>query len=775
LSLLTKGVRGARLLGPRRTLQVIRYSLQKAWLDWWYAPATPRWDTAGVPPGSLVEADAADPSSARFTFGWGDLEVRFLAPDLVRVTWHPGADPVPVAIARTEWPPCEVRRGRSGDATVLASAELEATVAGDGAITFQTPAGAVLRHVLPPRWHERGWAYRALLAADERVHGLGERAAPLDLRPGTYRLWNTGPGGSYTTGRDPLYLGIPVRLGVHGAGSYLVFFENSHRADFSFEGDEVMARFDGGALRYYFVPGPPARALERYSELTGRPPLPPRWALGYHQASWGYASQEQVREVVAGFRTHDLPLSSVQLDIDYLDDYRVFTVDRRRFPDMAGLAAELAADGVRLGAIIDPGVQRNGRYRLYREARAQRRFCTFAGGRKPSWGVVWPGWAGYPDFTDPDTRRWWGDQYRALTGLGLDGFWHDMCEPIGISLIGGSSPPLATHHAMEGRGGNHVEGHNVYGLLMARAGYEGLRRIRPDRRPFLLSRSGWAGLQRWSWTWTGDTETSWRTLAQTVPTVLGLGLSGVPYSGPDVGGYDGSPDPELYLRWLQLAALLPFFRTHSSLHSAPREPWRAAPDLLDAVRDTLRLRYRLLPYLYTLAWEASRTGAPLVRPLWWPDATEPELGRVDDAFLLGESLLVAPVLESGLTHRRVLLPAGRWHSFWDDDEVFEGGVEVVAATPLERIPLYVRAGTVLPLEDEGRLDLHVWPPPPAGTGGGVLYRDAGDGDGPSRVDRYALEWEGDTLVLRSSADGAYQAHEGPPRVVTHGGPDVERR
>ena len=774
MSLLTKGIEGVRLLGARRTMQVVRFSLQKAWLDWWYAPATPRWDLPGVAPGPLAEAEAG-PASARFTFGWGDLDVTFLTRDLVRVTGHPGVDPVPFALARTEWPVPEVRRGRTGGATVLASDEVEVTVTGDGAITFQTPAGAVLRHDLPPRWHQRGWACRTLMAPDERVHGLGERAAALDLRPGAYRMWNTGPGGSYTTGHDPLYLCIPVRLGVHSAGSYLVFFENSHRAEFSFDGDEGGAQFDGGALRYYFIPGPPARALERYSELTGRPPLPPRWALGYHQASWGYASQEQVREVVAGFRTHDLPLSSVQLDIDYLDDYRVFTVDRRRFPDLAGLAAELAAQGVRLGAILDPGVQRNRNYSLYREARAQGRFCTFAGGRRPSWGVVWPGWSGYPDFTDRRTREWWGRQYQVLTEMGLDGFWHDMCEPIAISLVGGSAPPLATDHSMEGRGGTHLEAHNLYGLLMASAGYEGLRRLRPGRRPFLLSRSGWAGLQRWSWTWTGDTESSWETLAQTVPTVLGLGLSGVPFSGPDVGGYRGSPEPELYLRWLQLSAFLPFFRTHSSLHSARREPWRAAPDLLDAVRDTLRLRYRLLPYLYTLAWEASCTGAPLVRPLWWPEATDAALARVDDAFLLGDALLVAPVVESGATHRRVLLPPGRWHSFWDDDEIFDEGVEVTASTPLERIPVYVRAGSVLPLEDDGHLTLHVWAPPPGGTGAGVLYRDEGDGDGPFRVDRFALEWEGESVVMRSSVEGAYQPAEGEPAVVPHGVPNVERR
>ena len=217
MSLLTKGIEGTRLLGVRRTLQVVRYSLQKAWLDWWYAPATPRWDLPGVPPGTLAEADPDEHGSARFTFGWGDLEVRFLTADLVRVTWHPGADPIPFALARTDWPAPEVRRGRAGEATVLATDELEVTVADDGALTFQTPADAVLRHDLPPRWHQRGWAYRALLAPDERVHGLGERAAPLDLRPGTYRMWNTGPGGSYTTGRDPLYLGIPVQVMARGA------------------------------------------------------------------------------------------------------------------------------------------------------------------------------------------------------------------------------------------------------------------------------------------------------------------------------------------------------------------------------------------------------------------------------------------------------------------------------------------------------------------------------------------------------------------------------
>ncbi|MBV8303652.1 MAG: alpha-glucosidase, partial [Acidimicrobiia bacterium] len=573
------------------------------------------------------------------------------------------------------------------------------------------------------------------------------------LRGGHYELWNQGPGGNYTTGHDPLYLGIPVLVTVGDAGSTLVFFENSHRAtvDLAARGE---ARFDGGGLRYYLVPGPPDRALRRYTELTGRAPMPPRWALGYHQSRWGYGSAHAVRAVVDGFAARDLPLAAVHLDIDVMDRYRVFTFDPHGFPDPGALVAELEGRGVKVVSIIDPGVAREQTFDVFADGAEADVFCRMPNGRMAP-AVVWPGRVALPDFTADRVRRWWGRQYRRLVDLGVAGAWHDMNEPTAIALIGGSNPPLGARHDMEGRGGDHAEAHNLYGLLMDRAGYEAQAARRPNRRPFVLSRSGWAGVQRWAWSWTGDTQTSWSALRQTIPTVLGLGLSGLPYTGPDIGGYHGSPDAELYVRWFELATFLPFMRTHSSEESDPREPWLVAPHHLDHLRRLLRLRQSLLPYLETLAWEASTTGLPLARPLWWPDDRSSVLARVDDAFLLGDALLVAPVLEQGAREREVELPAGTWWR-WDGRGPVEGGRSVRLPAALGALPLLLaREGSAVPAaEPGGAVSLHVWAPATGTTGAGLLYCDDGDGYGDWSLDRFVLGWDGERLDVQRHTEGA---------------------
>jgi alpha-glucosidase len=722
---------GIRLLGWRKSWQVARSTGAHAYWDWRYPVPRPDWSGPGTPPGRLVARETCpDGFTARFEHA--DVEVRFLASDLVRVTWHPGLDPVPYAIERNEWP-------------APTTTELKVDLADDGSLSFTTD-GRLLRRDLPPERNGEGWRHHAVLHTGERVHGLGERALPFDLRGHSCEMWNRGPGGRYLPGVDPIYLGVPVYVGVHDEGSYLVFYENSHRAHFSFKGD-LDARFDGGALRYYVIPGPVPRAVERFTELTGRPFLPPRWALGYHQSRWGYCSAQEVRDLVAGFERHDLPLDAIELDIEYMDEYRDFTVDEGDFPDMAGLSSELEGKGVRLAMIVDAGVQRKRGYRVYDEGHAEHRFCTLPTGREMR-GVVWPGWAVFPDFTDPSTRHWWGDQYRVLLDAGAHGFWHDMNEPTTFSLGGEDWPPVGTRHAMEGRGGSHAEARNLYGLLMARAAYEGLRRLRPDRRPWLFSRSGWAGLQRYAWNWTGDTVSTWPMLRQTVITVLGSSLSGIGFTGPDIGGYHGDPSPELYVRWFELGSFLPLFRTHCSYDDPPREPWAAAKGLIDAVRIHLHLRRRLMPYLYTTAWQATRTGWPPVRPLFWEDEKDPRLAGVDDAFLLGDHLLVAPVLHEGARTRRVPLPKGSWYPL-DGAELLEGGRNVEVPAPIDHTPVFVRAGAVLPMDEDGELTLHVYAPEEGGPSSGTLFEDSGDGYGPSRVYNFAAARRGDAVQLHS--------------------------
>ncbi|WFB06313.1 glycoside hydrolase family 31 protein [Streptomyces sp. LX-29] len=602
------------------------------------------------------------------------------------------------------------------------------------------------------------WVQRSEVAADARFFGLGGRSRGPRLRDGSYRLWNTDPGGSFEPGDDPLYLTMPVQLVVADAGTHLVFHDNSWDGVVTLrEGEEgagsghdrpgaCQVRMDGGPLRYWVIVGTPARVLHGWTALTGAPAVPPGWALGYHHARWGFGDEREVRRVVAGYRERDLPLSALHLDIDHYRGHRVFTVDTERFPDLPGLAAELRAEGVQLVSIIDPAVKLEPGNETYDAGVAADAFVRDARGRVVR-GVVWPGEAVFPDFTDPRVRTWWGGLYPERLAQGFSGFWHDMNEPVSFAAFGDPTLPRSARHALEGHGGDHREAHNVYALAMARAGYEALRELRPAERPFLFSRSGWAGMQRYGGSWSGDVATGWAGLRASLALVLGLGLCGVPYSGPDVGGFTGSPSPELYLRWFQLASYLPLFRTHSAVFAGRREPWEFGPRVLEHATAALRERRRLLPYFVTLAHVARRTGAPYARPVWWRWPQDRALRDCEDAFLLGDSLLVAPVLEEGVERRAVRLPRGRWYDT-ATGRAYEGPGRVWLDAPLARVPVLARAGSVVPVAGpDGGVELEVWTPAPGRTGGGMLITDSGDGWEPPTVARFTTRLRGGDVVV----------------------------
>ncbi|WP_128976347.1 glycoside hydrolase family 31 protein [Streptomyces roseicoloratus] len=626
------------------------------------------------------------------------------------------------------------------------------------------------------------WVQRSEVAADARFFGLGGRASGPRLRDGSYRLWNTDPSSPFSPGDDPLYITMPVQLVVADASTHLAFYDNSWDGRVVLaEGEEGAGsghdrpgtgevRMDGGPLRCWVVVGTPARVLHGWAALTGAPALPPSWALGPQHARWGFGSEREVRRVVDGYRDRGLPLSVLHLDIDHYDGHRVFTVDRERFPDLPGLAAELRGRGVRLVSIVDPAVKAAPGDPVYDAGRAAGAFVRDDRGEEVH-GVVWPGDCAYPDFTDPAAREWWGGLYEERLRQGFSGVWHDMNEPVSFAPFGDPTLPRSARHALEGRGGDHREAHNVYGVAMARAGYEGLRRLRPEERPFLFSRSGWAGMQRYGGTWSGDVATGWPGLRASLALVLGLGLCGVPYSGPDVGGFDGSPSPELFLRWYQLGAWLPLFRTHAAFDAGRREPWEFGPEVLEHARAALAERERLRPYFVTLSRLARLTGAPYVRPVWWGTPEDRALRDCEDAFLLGDSLLVAPVLSRGTDRRAVRLPRGRWYDT-ATGEAYEGPGQVLLDAPLSRVPVLARAGAVIPVRGDGgggqggsdEPALEVWAPATGRTGGGLVVRDAGDGWEPADIERYQSRVvDGRVVVERVTDEGAREA-ELPVRV-----------
>jgi alpha-glucosidase len=820
MSFLQKFLLAVRFIGFWAVVRTVLYALYRDWHNRGHKPIT----ELHYIPGTLQEFDPT-PRGGIFRFQNNvALEVHFLAPDIVRATWTPGKLPIPYALTDTvldgSLSPLDstgyLATRKDDEKWMFSTPSLTLTVHPDGTLEYTSPSGH-LRREHPPVLNGKSWLQSFELQAEEHIYGLGERAAPLNLRGRSYRFWNTDPAGSYGPGADPLYVTIPVYIGKHENGSYLVFHENSFDGRIEFpgtpmssldrkelvgnEGTEGTAAarrnarvsFTGGALPTYFISGDLPHLLRRYSALTGRAPLPPRWALGFHQSRWGYLNETDIREVVKGFRERDLPLAAVHLDIDYMRGFRVFTVDERQFPDLGRLAADLERDGVKLVTIIDPGVKRDGAYDVYGEGLEIGAFCETAQFRRipsssddrkellgvegthrnwssyerkelagdegtrrntlPVRSLVWPGWCAHPDFTHPKTREWWGQYYARLLDQGVAGIWHDMNEPAMMGAWGELTLPRTTQHDLEGRGGDHTEAHNLYGMLMNRAGFDALGKLRPGKRPWILSRSGWAGNQRYAWNWTADTESTWPALKMTIAQVLNLGLSGYPYTGPDIGGFSGVPDPELFTRWFQTAAFMPFFRVHSAKGTARREPWVYGEEVLGICREFMKLRERLMPYLYTLAWEASQSGAPINRPLFWLEPNNPDLWAVDDVFLLGNDLLIAPVLEPDAKVKQIPLPAGRWVNFWRDD-VIEESEFVESQVTLERIPVLVRGGSILPMANGDSLELHVYPDR-EGKARGMLYSDAGDGYGAWRVDRFEIQPKEDGLKIVQSHLGDF--------------------
>ncbi|MFN4071864.1 MAG: glycoside hydrolase family 31 protein [Thermus sp.] len=738
LKKLWNAVEMAALLGPGILLLAIQYARRR---DRWEPKAPlPPWQGVGKPLGLT-----AIPGGVRVRFQGAELEAVFLGEDHLRLTWFPN-EAVP-SYALTEAGETSSFELEDQEGGYLLKTPRLALAVGEEGLTLWDGAGRLLWQETYPERSGRAWRHRVRLLPEERVLGLGERAYPLDRRGGVFRFWNQDPGGSYGPGEDPLYLSVPLWLSLKPAGECLAFYENSADGFADLRGGEALVGFLGGTFRYHLIPGPLEEALARYVRLTGLPPLPPRWALGFHYARWGLRTRKEVEEVVEGFLRRGLPLKAVHLDIDYMRGYRVFTVDEGRFPDLAGMVRAFGERGVRTVLILDPGVKAEKGFTPYEEGLREGVFCRLPSG-EVFLGPVWPGLSAFPDFTDPRGRAWWGEWLKGFLHMGISGFWLDMNEPALFAAWGEPTFPRSVRHSLEGQGGDHALAHNLYGFLMARASFGEFRKHAPHRRPFLLTRAGFAGVQGYAWAWTGDVESTWEGLKATLRALLGLSLSGVYWVGSDIGGFSGNPSPELYLRWFQLAAFTPFFRLHSARWTRRREPWRFGEEVLDGVRWAMAQRERLLPYLYTLAHRASQKGLPLLRPLFLQGG-QPDGAGLEEAFLLGSDLLVAPVLEEGARAKRVPLPGGGWYPF-GEDRILQGPKWVELPAPLKRIPLLVRAGSILPLLEEGGLSLHLYPEEGGAEGG--LYWDEGDGEGPYRLDQfrlfpveggYRLLWEGE--------------------------------
>ena len=604
---------------------------------------------------------------------------------------------------------------------------------------------------------------RAALRPDEASYGTGERAFSLNLRGRQLAMWNTDPGG-YSRGDDPVNYCVSFYLGVHADGVYGLLWDNPAKGVFDIGAtahDELLIQSETGAISYYLFAGESVNdVLTAYSAITGRMPMPPLWALGYHQSRYSYFDTEDILETARTLRAENMPCDAIYLDIHYMDDYRIFTWDHEKY-DMQGLIDDLHALNMKLVVILDPGIKVDDSYEGYNSGIEQGIFVTYPDDQ-PAAGVVWPGLCHFPDFTDPKGRKWWSDQLHDLLACGVDGIWNDMNEPLMFSPESPIALPHYTRHSKEGRGGTHLELHNVYGTQMARASREALAQHRPDKRQFVISRAGSAGAQRYASSWTGDNYSTWDDLRLSLSMSLQMGLSGIAFTGADLGGFNQDVSGELLTRWMQANVLLPFYRNHSAVNAIRQEPYRFDEPYRTALRETLNLRYQLLPYLYSAFAEHAYYGYPIVRPIFMAEPTNADLRDIDDCYLVGENLLVAPILSASALRRTVYLPEGSWYDFHTNDR-YEGGQLINVEAPLDTVPLFVKSGTVLPMyptlqhtaDPADQLTLRVY----TDTATNRLYEDAGEGlayqQGDYRWLQYTCVEETSWLEIQREVEGDF--------------------
>ena len=697
---------------------------------------------------STVESATPLPNGLALMVSGAAMQITALRPDVLRVrvgrngTLPEDASWAVLPAARTST--SQVQQESNSGAVGFSTTALHVTVDRRTATLRVTDlAGHLLQQDYRPiEYHGNGFRLYKQMQADEHFFGLGDKVGPLDRRGMAFTDWNTDTFG-YQESTDPIYKSIPFFISMSGGRAIGVLFDNTWRSSFDF-GKELVDAYSFGApdgpIDYYLFYGPtPKQVIETYAWLTGPSPLPPLWSLGFQQSRYSYESQSRVMEIANRLRADKIPADALYLDIDYQKNNRPFTVDTTRFPNFTGMIDELAKKQFHVVAITDLHIAYlpNQGYAPFDTGMAGDHFVKNADGSLFV-AEVWPGPAVFPDFTHQQSRAWWGTLYKDFYKEGVAGFWNDMNEPAIFKVSTKTMPDTVKHRIDEPgfmpRTATHLEIHNVFGMQNTRGTYEGLLKLKPDQRPFVLTRASYAGGQRYSATWTGDNSSTWNHLRLTTPMLLNLGLSGFGMSGADVGGFAGTPQPDLLTKWIELATFQPIDRDHTAKGTGDQEPWVHGPRQEEIRRRYINERYRLMPYLYTLAEEMSRTGVPIVRPLFLEfPAAAPDGHPIDlDAggeYMFGPDLLIAPSpYPDELDAYDLQLPPGEWFDYWTGDKLdrtghiisrdaeqpkLPAGAGQPIATPataaptptpllikpsLEELPVYVRGGSIVPVQ-----------------------------------------------------------------------------
>ncbi|MBS1488741.1 MAG: glycoside hydrolase family 31 protein [Bacteroidetes bacterium] len=565
-------------------------------------------------------------------------------------------------------------------------------------ITFKTAEGKIINEDDPLgiNWIGEQVTNYKKLQLGERFLGLGEKTGSLDRKGQAYTNWNTDAY-AYHSGADPLYSSIPFYIGVHNGLCYGIFFDNSYKSFFNFgASNNRFASFsaDAGELNYYFIYGQSVgEVIQHYTWLTGRMELPPLWSIGYQQCRYSYYPDKEVLSVARTFREKNIPADAIVLDIHYMDKYKIFTWDPKNFPDPKKMIDTVKHAGFHIVIMCDPGIKIESGYEPYDDGVKKNVFLKYPDGENYS-GQVWPGWCHFPDFTNPATRNWWAEKFKDYVALGVEGFWNDMNE----IATWGHGLPENIEFDFEGNKGTMRRGRNLYGFQMARSTYEGTKKLLNGKRPFNLTRSGFAGVQRYAAVWTGDNVSYDEHMLLGVRIVNSLGLSGVAFAGYDTGGFVGDANTKLFARWISTAAFSPFFRAHTMINTRDSEPWSYGEEVEQISRNFIRLRYQLMPYLYSLFFDAAQRGMPVQRALAIDYSDDPKIfdGQYQNQYLFGPGILVAPV-ESTKELTKVYLPAGNWYYLYTG-QMYAGNQEIMIECPIHRLPVFVKAGALLPLQ-----------------------------------------------------------------------------
>jgi len=608
------------------------------------------------------------------------------------------------------------------------------------------------------------------LQEKEVFYGLGDKATDLNLKGKRFENWGTDRYG-YSKNSDPLYKSIPIYYGLHNGLAYGIFFDNSFKSYFDFGSERNSATSywaQGGEMNYYFIAGPNLMdVVQRYTLLTGTPEMPPMWALGFQQCKWSYYPEENVMDIANTMRSWQIPCDAIYLDIDYMDGFRCFTWDKEKFPDPKQMIQNLKDIGFKTMVIIDPGIKVDKNYSIFKEGLEKGYFCRRPDGHFVK-GKVWPGDCYFPDFTKAEVREWWAGLYKELIeDMEVAGVWNDMNEPA-LFEAEGKTFPMDVMHDHDGNLCSHRKAHNVYGMQMARATNEGVKKYSNGKRPLIITRSGYSGMQRYSSVWTGDNIASWEHLWLADVQAQRLSISGVSFCGSDIGGFIQQPSPELFVRWIQLGIFHPFCRVHSSGDHGEQEPWSFGDKYTLLFKKFVELRYQILPYIYTSFYNYHKHGIPMLRPLVFYDQNDSNTHYRDHEFFCGPDMLVVPVLNDGSGSRKMYLPEGSWYDFWTN-ELKEGKSEVEVDADLNSFPFYIKSGAIIPLypvqqyTDEISIEVvRLKAYYRNGSYESDWYEDAHDNydyeNGDYRLAKFSFESDDNSSILNQEIKGDYKGN-----------------